>query len=184
MLPASWEAVERVAEGIRLCKQLVWMGEEELRRPRKAMKGTSWLDHTGQKKQPSPRKSFLLPVHSDTRSSILSHFLSILSLEKLAIPLSPTLLANHSIHGVAVPAEPHIRPPVPQVVLNFSMLWRGDSQKVTMWYRAFSPKEDSEERRTQQTFSFLYLALLGNTTGGAKNYAGRKCNLYPMRIAP
>ncbi|KAF4798426.1 hypothetical protein TURU_064227 [Turdus rufiventris] len=113
--------------------------------------------------------------------------------EKLVILLSPRLLANHSIHGVAVPAEPHIRPPVPQVVLSFSMLWRGDSQKVTMRYRAgchfvsFSPKEDSEERRTQQTLFFLvlpYLAMLGNTTGGAKNYAGRKCNLYPMRIAP
>lgn len=80
-----------MAEGMRLCKQLVWMGEEELMRPRKAMKGTSWLDHTGQKKHPSPRKSFLPPVHNDTRPSILSHILSILSLEKLAVPLSPRL---------------------------------------------------------------------------------------------
>lgn len=85
LLSASWEAVERVAEGIRLCKQLVWMGEEELMRARKAKKGTSWVDHAGQKKHPSPRKSFLPPVHSDTRPSILSHFLSFLSLEKLAI---------------------------------------------------------------------------------------------------
>lgn len=49
LLSASWEALERVAEGIRLCKQLTWIREEGLR-ARKARKGTSWLDHAGLKK--------------------------------------------------------------------------------------------------------------------------------------
>lgn len=117
------------------------------------------------KKHPSPRESFLPPVHSDIRPSILSHFLPFLSLEKLAI--SPFTKAFG------------------QPLYAWSGCARWTSQKATctpgvieplhiverrlpkghhvVWsllpFCALQPtaKEDSEERRTQQTLLILVL---------------------------
>lgn len=122
------------------------------------------------KKHSSPRESFLPPVHSDTRPSILSHFLPFLSLENGTFPLLPRLLANHSMHGVAVPAEPHKRPPAPQVLLSLFTLWRGDSQKVTMWYGAcchfvpFSPQLKRTLKRGGHNRHYSSLCSLNRPT--------------------
>lgn len=119
------------------------------------------------KKHPSPRESFLPPVHSDTRPSILSHFLPFLSLEKLATS-SFTKAFGQPLH--AGPTEPHIRPPAPQVLLSLSTLWRGDSQKVTMWYGAcchfvpFSPQLKRTLKRGGHNRHYSSLCSLNRPT--------------------
>lgn len=161
-LSASWEAVERMAEGIRLCKQLVWIGEEELMRARKARQGISWLDHSGQKKHPSPRKSFLPPIHSDTRLSILFHFL-FFSLEKLAISSSTKAFGQplYSWSGCAcwTSQKPTCSlggfKPLHLVEKRLPKGHRVVQSLLPFCPLQPTPKEDSEERRTQQTLFFL-----------------------------
>jgi len=61
---------------------------------RKARGGTSWLDSAGQKRHPFTKETFFPSVHSDTRPPVPSHFLPLLSLEKLAFCPVPRLLTT------------------------------------------------------------------------------------------
>lgn len=117
-------------------------------------------------------------------------------------PFTPGFWPKHTLHGMAMPSEPHERPRELQMLYlpscgeeipQESLCGLKPGTIFCPYGLTQAPKEVSQKRDTQQTL-LLHTSLTGlpgtswernsGTPEGARDSSGRRCHSFPLPIAP